>query len=366
MKYNSSNEKIKNEKEKEPTYEPKANNQIRGETCWNYFFILCIVISIILIIASCFFVNNFKEEIRKQKHNSNYKWPGLSELFPSLLILPIILIYKISIEYLSKGIVESCLAKKYKEPKNEKFKNLAKIYRYKLGYHIYKMSFYFGITIFGYIILNKFDYFPKSMLGSGNMSNMFSKGYPDSYFYERTPLFILYYNITLAFFLTDFIFLIKKERQSDFINMLLHHICTISLIIFSYMTNYSKIGVLVIFCHMESDILLHVMRFFLQTDHNIIVNIVGTAFTSNFIYMRQYVFGEIIYTIYKKITWTWGLITTSLWLFLVILYIMHLHWSYVLVSRLIEMLISKNKLIDYANYDDCIKNGKKKDDKKGD
>ena len=89
---------------------------------WNTFFILCIILSIILIIISSFYIMDFNNNIKK--HNINYNWPKLSGLLPSLFILPIIMAYKTIIEYFSKGLVESCLAKKYKQPKNEEYKKL--------------------------------------------------------------------------------------------------------------------------------------------------------------------------------------------------------------------------------------------------
>ena len=344
-----------NIKKEANTHTHKKKEEI---TFWNSFFILCLFLSIILSIALCFFIKEFNENIKR--HNLNYNWPKLSELIPSLYILPLIMAFKTAIELLSKGFVESCLAKKYKQPKNEEFKKLGNIYRHKLPRHIYKITYYLGITIFGYHVLHDLPYFPKSMLGNGYMPNMFLKGFPDSYFYERTPLFTLYYNINLAYFLNDFIFMFIMERQSDFINMILHHVCTISLIIFSFITNYSNIGSLVLFCHMESDILLHISRFLLQTDNSVfLIGFVGVIFTLNFIYMRQYVFGGIIYTIYKYITWKWRIITTTLWLFLVILYIMHLRWSFVLLSKISELLITQKKVEDEVNYDKLVKENKK-------
>ena len=347
----------KEEKQNNISKKIAKSRQERGDGFfWNLYFILCILLSIILIIFSCFFINDFNNNIRQ--HNLNYAWPKFSELIPSLYILPIIMAYKTIIEYLAKGLVESCLAKKYKYPKNEEMKKLANIYRHKLARHIYKITFYIGITIYGYYVLKDFSYFPKSMLGKGYMPNMFLKGFPDSYFHERTPLFILYYNISLAYFLNDFIFLFIMERQSDFIKMILHHICTISLIIFSFITNYSHVGSLVIFCHMQSDILLHCTRFLLQTDNHIaFVGFVGIIFTINYIYMRLFVLGQIIYTIYKYITWKWGLITSTLWLFLVILYTLHLNWSYILVNKTIELFIKK-RIEDDINYDKLVKENK--------
>ena len=332
---------------------------------WTIFWIFCIVISIILIIASCFFINDFNKNIKK--HNEKYPWPKMSELFPAICILPIVIIFKITIEHLSKGFVESCLSKKYKNPKNIEMKELGDIYRHKLARHVYKITFYTGITIFGYWVLKDLPYFPKSMGGKGYMPAMFLPGFPNSYFHEKPPLFNFYYNLNLAYFVCDFIFLfISEKNQSDFVNMLLHHICTISLIIFSFITNYSNIGCLVIFCHMESDILLHTERFLLQTDKSIyVLTVVGIIFVSNFIYMRQYVFGDMIYTIYKYITWKWGIITTMLWLFLVILYIMHLRWSYILLYKTSELVFEKKRIKDDIKFDELIdKDNKDNDDQK--
>ena len=327
---------------------------------WNSFFGFCIFLAVILIIFSCFAVRDLNNNIKK--YNLSYPWPTLSEIIiPSLLILPLIMILKLTIEYCSKGIVEHCLARKYKLPTNERFKQLGNIYRHKLARHIYKITFYTAITVYGYPVLKNLPYFPKSMLGNGSMEYMFLKGFPDSYFHERSPLFILYYNINLAYFINDLIFLFISERQSDFINMFLHHICTISLIIFSYITNYSNIGSLVIFCHMQTDIFLHLTRFLLQTDTNlIIIGFIGISFTANFIYMRQFVFGKMIWIIVKYINWKWGIITTTLWLFLVILYIMHLRWSYILLYKFRELITTKTNNGDEINYDKLLKNLEKK------
>ena len=146
------------------------------------------------------------------------------------------------------------------------------------------------------------------------------------------------------------------ERQSDFIKMILHHICTISLIIFSFIINYSNVGTLVLFCHMESDILLYCTRFLLQTDNHIaFVGFVGITFTVNYIYMRQYVLGEIIYTLYKYLNWKFTIVGATLWLFLVILYTLHLHWSYILLTKTVELLMTKKPIVDDINYDKLIK-----------
>ena len=136
--------------------ETKTNHKKEEITFWNAFFIICIILSIALTIALCFFIKEFNENIKK--HNLNYNWPKLSELIPSLYILPLIMTIKTAIELLSKGLVESCLAKKYKQPKNEEFKKLGIIYRHKISRNIYKITYYVGITIFCYYILYDLPY----------------------------------------------------------------------------------------------------------------------------------------------------------------------------------------------------------------
>ena len=333
---------------KKITTKVTEENQEKEGIFWNSFWLLCILLSIVLIFIACFFINDFNNNIRK--YNLKYRWPKLTDLIPSLYLLPMIICYKLFIEYLSKDFVEYCLSNKYKHPK---LKELKDKYRLKLSRHLYKITFYTGITIFGYYVLKDLPYFPKSMGGKGYMPAMFLPGFPNSYFHEKPPLFDFYYNLNLAYFFCDFIFLLISERQSDFINMLLHHICTISLIIFSFITNYSNIGCLVIFCHMQSDILGHAIRFVVQTDLPIfIIGSTGISFLSNFIYMRQYVFGEMIYTIYKYITWKWDIITFMLWLFLVILYIMHFRWSAILLVKEGQIVFQKKRVTDGIKYND--------------
>ena len=115
---------------------------------------------------------------------------------------------------------------------------------------------------------------------------------------------------------------------------------------------------------MESDILGHVIKFIMQTDLPIfLIGLIGVIFISNFIYMRQYVFGDMIYVIYKYITWKWGVITTMLWLFLVILYIMHLRWSYVLLYKTSELVFQKKRISDEIKFDEFLKENQEKEKK---
>ena len=188
------------------------------------------------------------------------------------------------------------------------------------------------------------------------MPNMFLKGYPTSYYHYKPKFFDLHYIICLSYFSSDLIYLLFiYERQNDFFTMILHHICTISLIIFSYITNYSNIGSIVLLLHNASDIFVHFTRILIQTDcHEIFKDVSGVFLVFFFIYVRIYVFGDVIYTIWHYITWDWGWVTFSLWGFLTFLYLMHVNWSIMLLHKM-TILALGIKITDNVDYNDTLK-----------
>ena len=48
-----------------------------------------------------------------------------------------------------------------------------------------------------------------------------------------------------------------------------------------------------------------------------------------------------------------------LWLFLVILYIMHVRWSWILLYKTSELVCDKKRISDDINYNKLIKDGNK-------
>jgi ceramide synthetase len=245
---------------------------------------------------------------------------------------------------------EKIMKHSYRFPKTEKDRELGKNYRLKLPNHFFKGSMYLIMTIFGYCILKDLNYFPKSLLGKGWMPNMLIKGYPKSFYYEKTPLFNFYYMFCLSYFSADFVWLLFiSARQTDFIIMLVHHICTISLIVFSYLVNYAHVGSIVLFLHVETDIFVHLTRFLIQTDvPEIFKNISGLALVFNFLYVRIYVFGNLIYVLIKYITWK-GTIDSFLIIFLIFIYMMHINWAIMLVQKMIALFMG-TKIVDTREY----------------
>jgi len=100
----------------------------------------------------------------------------------------------------------------------------------------------------------------------------------------------------LTIHVADVIWLVFiNDRQSDFIAMLLHHTCTISLITFSYFTNFSSTGSLVILLHDFGDFFVYIARISTSTDiYSSLKLSSGLTLTGVFIYTRLYIFFFII------------------------------------------------------------------------
>ena len=335
----------------------KKSTKEKYDSFWNKIFYFCLGISAFGIFLMVINVNKFRSKLISL--NPNYNFPKYSDFLTCIPLMLIISIVKIITQkYLIKAC-EKVMKKSYRFPKNEKDKELGKKYRIKLPSHAFKFSIYFLLTVMGYPILKDLDFFPKSLLGKGVLSNMFINGYPNSFYLNKPPFFDFYYMFCLSYFASDFFWLIKEDRQTDFINMLLHHICTISLIVFSHLVNYSNVGSIVLVLHMESDIFVHLTRFLLQTDFpEFIKNISGVTLVFNFLYVRVYVLGDIIRVLYVYITWK-GVIDWFLIIFLSIIYLMHINWAIMLVQKMFALCFG-TKLYDTREYKLSIdKKGKK-------
>ena len=317
------------------------------DNIWNQFFYACFGLTLVGIFYMVKGVNNFRNKLISL--NPSYEFSKYSDF---IICIPLALIINMTQHYmpkLLKNFIEKVMKKAYRFPKNEKDRQLGEKYRIRLPIHVFKGSMYIFFTLFGYYVLKDINYFPKSLLGKGWLPNMFIKGYPDSFYLEKPPYFDFYYMFCLSFFISDLIGLFREDKQTDFINMLLHHVCTISLIVFSHLVHYSNVGSIVLFLHMESDVFVHVTRFFLQTDApEIIKDVSGLFLVFNFIYTRTYVLGDIIYVLYMYVTWK-GIIDWFLLIFLTLIFIMNFNWALMLLQKMFALFMG-TKLNDTRDF----------------
>lgn len=238
------------------------------------------------------------------------------------------------------------LSEKYKNEKDTENYKLGKIYLKKLCSNLFKVFYYSANSIIGYLILKQLNYFPTILGGNGAFEKMYEPGNPDFYFHWKPDYFNIYYLSALSYCLTDLIWLLFiYEAQSDFILMLLHHTCTISLVSFSYLTNYSNIGAIVLFIHDVGDIFVNLIRITINSDaKSIITEIQGVILILVFIYTRIFVFLKLIISIWCGLNWEWHFVTKCLWFFLTFLYIMHINWVCLIFNKLYNAFVKKKRI----------------------
>ena len=118
---------------------------------------------------------------------------------------------------------------------------------------------------------------------------------------------------------------------------------------------YPICEITVLYLHNASDIFVHLTRLLIQTDcPEWIKNFSGIFLTCSMLYTRLYVFGEAIATLYFYATWEWGFTLDFLFLFLTFLYLMHINWCLLLLSKF-YLIIVGNKLSDTVAFKKTLK-----------
>jgi hypothetical protein len=231
----------------------------------------------------------------------------------------------------------------------EKYK-LGLIYAKKNSTNFFKLFYYTLISISGYLVLHNLPYFPKLLFGNGKYSQMFEAGYPDCFYHEKPDYFNIYYLGALAFHITDLIWLLGVyELQSDFLMMVVHHICTISLITFSYLVNYSHAGSIIIFLHDTGDIFVYIARIFLNTKAPEWTKVSSAVLLLLvWIYTRIYVLMFIIIDIYVGFSTHFNLVNRTLWSLLCFLFVLHCYWVFLIGKKIFFAVFAKK-------YEDTFK-----------
>ena len=317
---------------------------------WDVLFFLLIFPA---IIGSFFLVREvkaFRHKLRQVDTGSHL--PDFSDLKLCIPILSVTLILKIICENICVIFTRKIVSTKYPQPTTEEKKIENEKIAKKLAQHIFKGSYYLFISIFAFFVLKDIDYCPVYIGGSGSLKNSYKPGYPESYFFERTKYFNLHYLICLSYSLADIIYLLFiYEKQTDFLNMLLHHICTITLILYSFLTNLSNIGSVVLLIHNITDVVVHITRFGIRAKFpEFFLIITGIILILVFIYLRLFVFAECIYSLaYGFCRWDDGWTTRFLVLFLSCLYLLHVNWTIRLLEKAYQK-IRGNKITDTTSF----------------
>ena len=83
--------------------------------------------------------------------------------------------------------------------------------------------------------------------------------------------------------------------RNDFVEMFLHHVVTLMLYGFSYMTNMTTAGAIIMFLHDWADLFTSMARCFSETTIKPMMAFSGVGMVLSWAYTRLYIFPYIIY-----------------------------------------------------------------------
>ena len=141
------------------------------------------------------------------------------------------------------------------------------------------------------------------------------------------------------------------RKRADFLEYLLHHFLTFTLILFSYQINYLPIGAAVMVLHEVTDLTASFFKLLIDvTPWSLQISSYAFMLIT-WVYFRLWYFPiHVIGRIYEESTnWHGSIINTNfvsmLTTFLSVLFCMHLFWVYIMIKGVIKRVSKK----DYQN-----------------
>ncbi|XP_068459335.1 ceramide synthase 2 [Clinocottus analis] len=150
------------------------------------------------------------------------------------------------------------------------------------------------------------------------------------------PSQYFYYLLEMGFYLSLLLSLTSDVKRKDFKEQVIHHIATLTLLSFSWISNYIRVGTLVMAAHDSADILLEGAKVFNYAKWHRTANAIFVVFTVLFMLTRLVIFPFWLI----HCTWVYPLEEFAPFFgyyffngMLLVLQILHLYWA-VLISRM--------------------------------
>lgn len=151
----------------------------------------------------------------------------------------------------------------------------------------WRFSFYLFIWLFGFIVLFDKSWFRVSV-------HEVWRNYP---FESPDNDIKYYYYLSLGHYIHLFFSQFFDVKRKDFWEMMIHHVVTILLIVFSYGANFVRVGSLVLLVHDGSDIFMELAKLFNYAKYQTLCDVTFVCFAISFLVCRLIIFPfRIIYT----------------------------------------------------------------------
>uniref|UniRef100_A0A914UXQ2 TLC domain-containing protein n=1 Tax=Plectus sambesii TaxID=2011161 RepID=A0A914UXQ2_9BILA len=147
-----------------------------------------------------------------------------------------------------------------------------------------------------------------------------------------------YYMIQSAFYWSLMISALFDVKRKDFWMMLVHHMATLALLSFSWVSNFVRIGALILLLHDTVDIFLELGKLFRYAEKRMMCNCVAVFFAVAWLLTRLYLFPvRLVYSTLFRAPHLVAQLPLSYYLFnglLLLLQVLHIVWSFMIVQSL--------------------------------
>lgn len=157
---------------------------------------------------------------------------------------------------------------------------------------------------------------------------------------NKTPWQVnVYYIVETVYYIGSSITIFFEEKQSDFTVMLVHHMCTLCLIGFSYSYNFLRYGVFLMILHDIADPWMEAAKISVYSGHQTLGNILFLIFTLAFIIPRVFVYVFLVLIPGYFFLWEYAsFILVPIWSLLLGLFLLNLYWSTLILRMLFGFL----------------------------
>lgn len=249
---------------------------------------------------------------------------------------------RFSIDQFTFPIFKSLLQEKYSGEDLEK-----KMIKCSKG--VFK-TLYFGFTFFfgWYMVLSETTFHSPWMFGNGELMKTFS----DWPFTMMPPHLKFYYILSVSYYVEDMLVIMVLDPNSDFWEMILHHLISIMLIFSSYINGFWNVGIHVLIQMDISDAFVGLIRATMDYAPVPVIIVTYLSIMTTWFYFRFIAFT-------KCVLWTFALggrlavdghseVVTVIAFLLVSLLGLNIYW-FILLSMMGYRLIFKNTPVDLQN-----------------
>eukprot|EP01105_Mastigella_eilhardi_P006175 TRINITY_DN17785_c0_g1_i1.p1 TRINITY_DN17785_c0_g1~~TRINITY_DN17785_c0_g1_i1.p1 ORF type:complete len:388 (-),score=116.67 TRINITY_DN17785_c0_g1_i1:50-1144(-) len=160
--------------------------------------------------------------------------------------------------------------------------------REKFQHCLFLCFYYAGATAYGWYVLVDKPWVPAAMVpgATGETVNCW-RG-----FWTQTvqPEVLTYYLLSLGYALQSLVYLVCRKHRRDFLEMFLHHSLEISLIAYSYLYGYMRIGTLVLAVHDVGDVFINITRCTNEARYIKSTMVLFAMLLASWVYFRLYLF----------------------------------------------------------------------------